>query len=133
MNRKISSDLICCKTISRRLQSSFFLSWKMKTLSLDTTGIRLRPVFSTSTPGCSSSYGEQISNENWNRTIFHKKNVINSNKFWIFNRTMCTISKEDRTCWSCKRNIGSEIFFCRSCNIIQPPLSELSLFEMFGR
>ena len=48
-------------------------------------------------------------------------------------RTMCTIRYEDRICWNCKKKIGDEIFFCEICKIIQPPLTELSFFEIFDR
>lgn len=48
-------------------------------------------------------------------------------------RNMCTIKKENRICWSCKKTIGDEIFFCEICKIIQPPLTELSFFAIFGR
>ena len=47
-------------------------------------------------------------------------------------RTMCTIKSENKICWSCKKKIGEELFFCDICKIIQPPLTELSLFEVFG-
>ena len=47
-------------------------------------------------------------------------------------RTMCTIKKDDKICWNCKKEIGKEIFFCEICKIIQPPLIELSFFEIFG-
>eukprot|EP00794_Sanderia_malayensis_P014038 gene14038-15497_t len=46
-------------------------------------------------------------------------------------RNLCMISKSERVCWNCKRKVGKEIFFCKLCKIIQPPLEELSLFEMF--
>ena len=47
-------------------------------------------------------------------------------------RTMCTIKSDDRICWNCKKKIGEEIFFCDICKIIQPPLTELTFFEIFG-
>ena len=55
-----------------------------------------------------------------------------SNLPWSIKRTMCTIRKDDKICWNCKKEIGKEIFFCEICKIIQPPLTELSFFEIFG-
>lgn len=62
--------------------------------------------------------------------------TCNSMKPLLFprtNRLMCSLGDRERICWNCKKKIGPEIFFCDICRIIQPPLCEMSYFEMFER
>ncbi|XP_065054297.1 iron-sulfur cluster co-chaperone protein HscB-like [Rhopilema esculentum] len=55
----------------------------------------------------------------------------NSCRDFSSKRFMCGVRSANRTCWNCNREIGTEIFFCDLCKKIQPPLTELSFFQIF--
>jgi len=80
----------------------------------------------------SSRASQRIVDSPTNTYLFSKLSAKYLWQIISLQRTMCTIKSDNKICWSCKKKIGEELFFCDICKIIQPPLTELSYFEVFG-
>ncbi|XP_078541441.1 uncharacterized protein LOC144826833 [Lissotriton helveticus] len=45
----------------------------------------------------------------------------------------CSMSQSEGTCWNCQNHVHLEIFFCPTCNAIQPPDQSKDYFQIMNR
>ncbi len=126
-----------CKPINKCFSCSFVIGGRLNPNFV--TFVR-RQRFSTNAKvgqSCTKNEPRQFAKLN-KSTFFERTFLFDERASFIkrdsfLSKNLCMISNAERICWNCKKKIGKEIFFCKLCKIIQPPLNELSLFEIFER